>query len=82
MLHHSQFKKEDQPGPKISELIPEHYKTDDEEIVLRICQNQGIKFTDPTFKPGIKALVGPLYHKMRPEWRSYKWARASDLFKD
>jgi calpain-15 len=26
---------------------------------MRICHNQGIKFTDPTFKPGIKALVGP-----------------------
>lgn len=60
----------------ITELIPKALTTDNNEIIERICRNNGMQFTDPGFPPSIRSLTSD---QLRPAWRDIKWARISDF---
>jgi calpain-15 len=66
--------------PKISTCVPEHMKTDQEPRIIRECQQRGIKFSDPEFKPCWESMVGnPPSAEHAQSWRQLKWARADDI---
>lgn len=68
---------------RICDVVPMHMLTDREPEIIRICNQRGIKFTDPEFKPCFESLVDPESQKRgnyNADWRNYKWGRASEVY--